>query len=166
AKQGQRQDNRDLMLEFRQNGFDVVRSRAELESIPVWSRPKLFGAFADRDNDGRQGQAWSDEQALYDMVRRAIELLQYNQRGYLLIVDAARMRKAAETNNSEKTLTETAELDHTLSTAQRYSGAKSTIIVCGDTAIGGLHLNGFAFRKGCGSVFVRLHSSGDPWMPL
>jgi len=30
AKQGQRQDNRDLMLEFRQNGFDVVRSRAEL----------------------------------------------------------------------------------------------------------------------------------------
>src|SRR5712664_1331867 len=49
AKQGQRQDNRDLMLEFRQNGFDVVRSRAELESIPVWSRPKLFGAFADRD---------------------------------------------------------------------------------------------------------------------
>src|SRR5947208_3666969 len=128
AKQGQRQDNRDLMLEFRQNGFDVVRSRAELESIPVWSRPKLFGAFADRDNDGRQGQAWSDEPALSDMVRRAIELLQYNQRGYLLIVDAARMRKAAETNNAEKTLTETAELDHTLSTAQRYARAKSTIL--------------------------------------
>jgi alkaline phosphatase len=150
AKQGQRQDNRDLMLEFRQNGFDVVRSRAELESIPVWSRSKLFGAFADRDNDGRQGQAWSDEPALSDMVRRAIELLQYNQRGYLLIVDAARMRKAAETNNAEKTLTETAELDHTLSTAQRYAGAKSTIIVCGDTAIGGLQLNGFPFRKDSG----------------
>src|SRR6266568_1907573 len=55
-KQGKRQDNRDLLLELRQSGFDIVRSRAELESIPVWSRPKLFGAFADRDNDGRQGQ--------------------------------------------------------------------------------------------------------------
>jgi len=164
AKQGQRQDNRDLMLEFRQNGFDVVRSRAELESIPVWSRPKLFGAFADRDNDGRQGQAWSDEPALSDMVRRAIELLQYNQRGYLLIVDAARMRKAAETNNAEKTLTETAELDHTLSTAQRYAGAKSTIIVCGDTAIGGLQLNGFPFRKDSGIALVGLNPSGEPWM--
>jgi len=164
AKQGQRQDNRDLMLEFRQNGFDVVRSRAELESIPVWSRPKLFGAFADRDNDGRQGQAWSDEPALSDMVRRAIELLQYNQRGYLLIVDAARMRKAAETNNAEKTLTETAELDHTLSTAQRYAGAKSTIIVCGDTAVGGLHLNGFPFRKDSGIALVGLNPSGEPWM--
>src|SRR6202165_1347712 len=31
AKQGQRQDNRDLLFELRQNGFDVVRTRAELE---------------------------------------------------------------------------------------------------------------------------------------
>ena len=40
AKRGQRQDNRDLLLELRQNGFDVIRSRAELESVPVWTRPK------------------------------------------------------------------------------------------------------------------------------
>src|SRR5207244_13051051 len=114
AKQGQRQDNRDLMLELRQNGFDVVRSRAELESIPVWSRPKLFGAFADGDNHNHEGQAWSDNPALSDMVRRAVELLQYNPRGYLLVVDAAGMRKAAETDNAERTLTETAEFDRAL----------------------------------------------------
>jgi alkaline phosphatase len=164
AKQGKRQDNRDLLLEVRQNGFDVVRSRAELESIPVWSRPKLFGAFGDGDNDSHQGQAWSDEPALSDMVRRAIELLQYNQRGYLLVVDVARIRKAAETNDAEKTLTETAELDRSLSTAQRYAGAKSMIIVCGDTAIGGLHLNGFPFRKDSGIALVGLNPSGEPWM--
>jgi alkaline phosphatase len=163
AKQGQRQDNRDLLLELRQNGFDVVRTRAELESIPVWRLPKLFGAFADGDNGNNQG-AWNDEPALSDMVRRAIELLQYNQRGYLLIVDAARMRKAAETNNAEKTLTETAELDRTLSTAQRYAGPKSTIIVCGDTAIGGLHANGFPFRKDSGIALLGLNPSGEPWM--
>src|SRR5256885_16449259 len=44
TKQGERQDNRDLLLELRQSGFDVVRSRAELESIPPWRRSKLFGA--------------------------------------------------------------------------------------------------------------------------
>src|SRR5256714_11897826 len=92
AKQGQRQDNRDLLLELRQNGFDVVRTRAELESIPVWRRPKVFGAFADENNSTNQG-TWNDEPALSDMVRRAIELFQDNQRGYLLIVDASRMRK-------------------------------------------------------------------------
>jgi alkaline phosphatase len=163
AKQGQRQDNRDLLLELRQNGFDVVRTRAELESIPVWRLPKLFGAFAAGENNSDQG-AWNDEPALSDMVRRAIELLQYNQRGYLLIVDAARMRKAAETNNAEKTLTETAELDRALSTAQRYAGPKSTIIVCGDTAIGGLHANGFPFRKDSGIALLGLNPSGEPWM--
>src|SRR5205085_4134698 len=163
AKQGQRQDNRDLLLELRQNGFDVVRTRAELESIPVWRRPKIFGAFADENNNSNQG-AWNDEPALSDMVRRAIELLQYNQRGYLLIVDAAGMRKAAETNNAEKTLTETAELDRTLMTAQRYAGPKSTIIVCGDTAIGGLHASGFPFRKDSGIALLGLNPSGEPWI--
>ena len=162
-KQGERQDNRDLLLELRQNGFDVVRTRPELESIPAWRRPKLFGAFGDWGNGSNQG-AWNDEPALSDMVRRAIELLQYNQGGYLLIVDAAGMRKAAETNNAEKTLTETAELDRTLSTAQRYAGPKSTIIVCGDTAIGGLHASGFPFRKDSGIALLGLNPSGEPWM--
>ena len=163
TKQGQRQDNRDLLLELRQNGFDVVRTRAELESIPVWSRPKLFGAFGNGDKDN-QGPAWNDEPALSDMVRRAIELLQYNQHGYLLIIDAARMRQTAEANNAEKTLTETVELDRALATAQRYAGPKSTIIVCGDTAIGGLHANGFPFRKDSGIALVGLNPSGEPWM--
>lgn len=163
AKQGQRQDNRDLLLELRQNGFEVVRTRAELESIPVWRLPKLFGAFTDGDSGSNQG-TWNDEPALSDMVRRAIELLQYNPRGYLLIVDAARMRKAAEANNAEKTLTETAELDRTLSTAQRYAGPRSTIIACGDTAIGGLHVNGFPFRKDSGIALLGLNPSGEPWM--
>jgi alkaline phosphatase len=163
AKRGQRQDGRDLLLELRQNGFDIVRTRAELESVPVWRRPKLFGAFGDRGSSNTQ-EAWNDEPTLSDMVRRSIELLQYNQRGYLLIVDAARMRKTAETNNAEKTLAETAELDRTLSTAQRYAGPKSTIIVCGDTALGGLHANGFPFRKDSGIALFGLNPSGEPWL--
>jgi alkaline phosphatase len=162
AKQGQRQDNRDLLLELRQNGFDIVRTRAEMESIPAWRRPKLFGALGD-ETGGNQG-GWADEPSLSDMTRRAIELLQYNQRGYLLIVDAARIRKAAEVNNAEKTLTETAELDRTVAAAQRYAGGRSTIIVCGDTGIGGLHASGFPFRKDSGIALLGLNPTGEPWM--
>ena len=162
SKQGERQDNRDLLLELRQSGFDIVRTRADLESIPPWRRPKLFGAFgAERDN---QGQSWSDEPALSDMVRRAVELLQYNPRGYVLIVDAARMRTAAEANNAEQTLAETVELDRAVATAQRYAGPKSMIVVCGDTAIGGLHANGFLFRKESGIAVLGLNPSGEPWI--
>jgi alkaline phosphatase len=161
TKQGARADNRDLLLQLRQNGFEIVRNRAELESIPPWRRTKLFAAFADA---GNQNTGLSEQPALSDIVRRAIELLQYNPRGYVLVVDASRMRQAAQVNNAEKTLSETAELDRAVATAQRYAGPKSTIIVCGDTAVGGLHANGFPFRKDSGIAVLGLNPSGEPWI--
>lgn len=165
AKHGHRQDNRDLLLEMRRGGFDIVRNRADLEGIPAWRRPKLFGAFGETEPaHADSNQNWTDEPGLSDMVRRAVELLQYNQRGYLLIIDAARMREAAETNNAEKTLAETAEFDRTLATVQRYAGGRSTIIACGDVALGGLHVNGFPFRKDSGIALLGLNPAGQPWI--
>jgi alkaline phosphatase len=162
SKGGSRQDGRDLLLELRRNGFDVVRTQVELGSIPAWRRPKLLGAFGGSDANRTQG--WSDQPSLSDMVRRSIELLQYNQRGYLLVVDAARMRTAAEENNAEQTFNETAELDRAIAVAHRYAGQKSTIIVCGDAAIGGLNLNGFPFRKDSGIALLGLNPAGEPWI--
>jgi alkaline phosphatase len=98
------------------------------------------------------------------MVRRAIELLQYNAGGYLLVVDAGLMRKAAQDNNGERTLDETAELDRAVAVAQRYASERSTIIVCGDVAIGGLSLNGFPFRTDSGIALLGLNSAGEPWI--
>jgi alkaline phosphatase len=165
TKGGDRQDERDLLLELRRNGFDVVRTRAELEGVPAWRRLKLFGAFADEEMAfANQLEAKKDQPGLPDMVRRAIELLQYNPGGYLLVVDAGLMRKAAQENVAERTLAETVELDRALGTARRYAGQRSTVIVCGDVAIGGLSLNGFPFRKDSGIGLLGLNSAGQPWL--
>lgn len=163
-KGGQRQDGRDLLLELRGNGSDVVRSRAELESIPGWQRPRLFGVFGPESAAANRAQQWSDQPNLSDMVRRAIELLQYNPRGYLLVVVAGLMREAAEANDAEGTLRHTAEFDQAVATARRYAGSKSTILACGDVAIGGLNLNGFPFRKDSGIALLGLNPAGQPWM--
>src|SRR4051812_49389148 len=45
TKGGQRGDNTDLVLGLVGKGFDVARTRAELEAIPAWKLPKLFGIF-------------------------------------------------------------------------------------------------------------------------
>src|SRR2546421_4016779 len=95
------------------------------------------------------------------MVRRASELLQYNVGGYLLVVDAGLMRKAAQENNGERTLSQTVELDRAVGIARSYGGEKSTIVVCGGVAIGGLKLNGFSFRKDSGIALLGFNSGGQ-----
>ena len=165
TKGGERQDGRDLLLELRGNGFDIVRTRAELETVPAWRRPKLFGAFNNAELAFvNQVEERSQQPSLSDMVRRAIELLQYNAGGYLLVIDAGLMRKAAQENNAERTLGQTIELDHAVTVARNYAGARSTIIVCGDVAIGGMNLNGFPFRQDSGIALLGLNSAGQPWI--
>ena len=165
TKAGARQDGRDLLLELRRNGYDIVKNRAELEGIPAWRRAKLFGAFAPNEMAfANQIEEKSDQPSLADMVRRAIELLQYNPGGYLLVVDAGLMRKAAQANQAERTFSETIELDRALATSRRYAGPKSTLIACGDVGIGGLSLNGFPFRKDSGLALLGLNSAGQPWL--
>jgi alkaline phosphatase len=164
SKGGHRRDERDLLLEIRRNGFDLVRSKAELEAIPGWRRTKLFGAFSQAEMAYADHiEARSEQPSLSDMVRRAVELLQFDRSGYFLVVDAGLMRTAAEKNSGEQTLAETVELDRALAVAQRYAGGKSAIFVCGDVGIGGLSLNGYPFRKDRGIAVLGLNSAGDPW---
>ena len=165
TKRGERQDGRDLLLELRGNGFDIVRTRGELEAVPAWRRPKLFGAFNNTELAFfNQVQERSQQPSLSDMVRRAIELLEYNTGGYLLVIDAGLMRKAAQENDAERTLGQTVELDHAVTIARNYAGSRSTIIVCGDAAIGGMNLNGFPFRRDSGIALLGLNSAGQPWI--
>ncbi|MBA2586911.1 MAG: alkaline phosphatase [Chthoniobacterales bacterium] len=163
-KNGRRRDQRDLQLEARRKGFDVVRNRAELEAIPGWRKPRVLGVFADEElASGDSVHARGDQPSLRDMVRRAIELLQFNRNGYLLVVDAGLMRKAAQENNAERTLTETIELDRAVAVARRYAGQNAAIIVCGDVGMGGLHLNGAPFLRDSGVALLGMNATGNPW---
>lgn len=164
-KNGERQDGRDLLIEFRRNGFDVLQTRAELEAIPAWKKSKILGLFSRGDLAfTNEIEARAQQPSLSDMTRRAIELLQYNPGGYLLVVDAGLMRNAAQENNAERTLAETVELDRSIAVARRYAGEKSTMIVCGDMAVGGMNLNGFPFRNDSGIAILGLNSAGQPWI--
>src|SRR5438046_6956689 len=69
TKNGERQDKRDLLLELRGNGCDIVRTRAELEAVPAWRRPKLFGIFSTGELAfANQVEEKSRQPSLSDMV--------------------------------------------------------------------------------------------------
>jgi alkaline phosphatase len=129
-------DGRDLVGDLVHAGYEVVHALEELEDIPRWRRPKLVGLFADAELPfAGKIESPDDQPTLPVMVRRAIELLQYNRGGYLLVVDAALARKAAAEGDAEQRIAETVELDEAIAEALRYAGAKSMILVCSDVAI-------------------------------
>ena len=143
----------------------VVRNLPELEQITVWQQPRLLGLFAASDLPFTDEVAARTEQpSLADMVRRAIELLQVNRRGYVLVVNAHLMASAAWQNLGERTLRETAELDRAVKVSREYAGRNSAIIVCGDAAIGGMNVNGYPFRYDSGVAILGLNSAGQPWV--
>ncbi len=119
-KGGRRSDERDLLRELQDADYDVVRSKKELDAIPRWRQAKLFGFFSETELAFFEPEeARADQPSLADMVRRGIELLQFNSGGYLLIVDAGLMRKAAQENDVQRTLKETVALDRAVADGHR-----------------------------------------------
>ncbi len=160
-KGGIRGDGRDLWIELRDAGFDTPRTRAELESIPVWKVPKIFGLFSP-DDLPYAGSAAADAPSLSDMVRAAIARLQFNRAGYLLIVDAGLIARASESNLGENTLREIAELDRAIETAANYAGGNALILATAKHVTGGFVMNGYPLREDRGMAVVGRNARGIP----
>jgi len=162
-KDGHRKDGRDLMLEMRRKGYDIARNKAELESTPTFKAPKLLGVFAADDMAfADEIKAAGSQPSLADMVRSAIQLLQYNRKGYLLVVDAGLTGKAASANEGERTLRQLLALDAAVDTAMAAAGENSLIIVAGKQSVGGLRLNGYPFRNDKGVSIIGVNAQGVP----
>jgi Alkaline phosphatase len=163
AKEGGRTDGRDLLLEMRDRGYDIVRTRNELLEVPAWRAARVLGVFrpgnlefadvADRDGS---------HPSLADLVRNAIRLLQYNPQGYFLVVDAGLIAKASHNNEGERVLREIQELDRAVGAAIQYAGENALIIVTGKQSVGGFRMNGFPFKNDRGMSIIGTNAQGIP----
>ena len=162
-KDGRRKDGRDLMLEMRRQGYDIARNKSELENTPSWRPPKLLGVFAPGPLAFvDEIQSAGAEPSLADMVRQAIQLLQFNPKGYLLVVDAGLVGRAASRNEGERMLRQLLALDEAVAAARTYAGENSLIIVAGKQSVGGFALNGYPFRNDKGLAVTGINAQGIP----
>ncbi len=162
-KDGRRKDGRDLMLEMRRKGYEIARNKSELESTATWRAPRLFGVFAPGNLAfADEIQSAGSQPSLAEMVRSAIQLLQYNRKGYLLVVDCGLVGKAAGQNEGERMLREILTLDDAVAEAVAAAGENSLILVAGKQSIGGMRLNGYPFRNDKGVAVVGINSQGIP----
>src|SRR5262249_20295460 len=112
TKGGLRKDNRDVLAEMQGKGWEIVRSKAELEKLPVYRTAPLAGFFSPGELAfSNQIESGSQQPSLADMVQRAIEFLEVHSKGYVLVVDAGLATSAAERNDGERVITETLALD-------------------------------------------------------
>lgn len=163
TKGGKRTDGRDLLFELKQKGREIFRSKAELENAPAFSTADRVGVFSDGNLPySTQNESGSQQPPLSDMVRRAIEFLQYNRNGYMLVVDAELISRAAEQNDGEHVITETLDLDHAIATALKYAGEKTLIVAVGRHAIGGMTLNGYPLLQDHGVGLLGTNAFGYP----
>lgn len=163
SKGGIRKDGRDLALELRQKGYDVIRSKAELESTPTFRTANIVGLFNNGPLAGSNSvESGNQHPSLSDMVRRAIEFLQYNTRGYLLVVDEELVTRAASKNDSEQALRGLADFNHAIGTALKYAGEKTLVLVVGKKSTGGLTLNGYPLRSDRGVSLLGTNTFGYP----
>ncbi len=163
SKGGLRKDGRDLLLELKDKGRLLVRSKAELENASSFLTSNLVGIFS---NDtlaySDKIEAGSQQPALKDMVQRAIEFLQNNTSGYVLVVDCELGERAAGQNDGEHTIKELIDMDDALKTAMDYAGKNSLIIAVGKHSTGGMSLNGYPLRQDKGVGVLGTDSDGTP----
>jgi alkaline phosphatase len=163
SKGGTRGDERDLLAEMQSAGRELVRTKAALEDASSYRSTELLGVFsAGPMAYSGQIESGSEQPSLPDMVRRAIECLQNNRKGYVLVVDAALVTSAAERNEGERVITETLALDRAIATALRYAGERALILAVGRHATGGMNLNGYPLRQDHGVALLGTNASGQP----
>jgi alkaline phosphatase len=163
SKGGARKDGKDLWLDLRAKDHKLVRSKAELENTPLFLTGPLTGIFSNTELAfSSQVESGSQQPSLSDMVRRSIEFLQMHPTGYVLVVDAALVGRAAEQNNGERVLTETADFDRAVATARQYAGEKALILCVGKNDVGGLSLNGYPLKADRGVALLGSNAAGYP----
>ncbi|CAF0699084.1 putative Alkaline phosphatase [Candidatus Methylacidithermus pantelleriae] len=132
-----RRDGRNLLEEARAWGYQVVHRSSELEELAAWRSRWVLGLFA----PGPLYFVACREEvphipSLAMMTRRAIEMLQYNLRGYLLIVEEDLLAQACRKNWTELALRQVEELDAAVEIASRYAGTRCLLVLVGVRGFG------------------------------
>jgi alkaline phosphatase len=131
--EGDRTDGRDLTAEWQAqypNG-QYVMDQAGFNAIDVTNTKQIFGLFneshmqyeADRGND------IAGEPSLSEMTAKALDVLDNNEKGFFLTVEAGRIDHAHHAGNAYNALSDTIELSKAVQVALDKTSIEDTLII-------------------------------------
>lgn len=130
---GDRTDGRNLIAEWQQLYPDgrYLFDEASLDTLDTESQTAVFGLFSPSHMQYEADRAANpgSQPSLSNMVGKAIEVLDNNPNGFLLIVEAGRIDHAHHSGNASSALDETLELSRAVTVAQELTNAADTLIM-------------------------------------
>ncbi len=144
VNKSKRKDDRDLLKEFAEKGYRVIRSKSDLLNIKVKKGMKILGVFyhthmpyyLDMEDQYYQGKVPN----LSDMVKVAISVLKQNPKGFFLMVEGGRIDHACHANDPAGTVGEMMDFDSAVKLGIDLSkeDPDTLILVGGDHETGGM----------------------------
>ncbi|HTY16250.1 MAG TPA: alkaline phosphatase [Myxococcota bacterium] len=130
---GVRADGRNLVAEWQARHPDgaYLWNRSQLVALETGHVDRLLGLFdpSHMAFEADRAQEAPDEPSLSEMTARAIDVLDRNPRGFVLMVEGGRIDQAHHLGNAYRALGETIEFSNAVRMALRLTDATDTLIV-------------------------------------
>lgn len=133
-----REDGRNLVEEFKEKGYTVASDK---ESLRNAEGDKLLALLSDSHVPYELDREESVPR-LNEQLTKAIEVLEKNDEGFVLMVEAGRIDHAGHANDIHSVVRELLEFDEAFATAVEYAkkSGDTTVIATADHETGGLTL--------------------------
>ncbi len=137
SEKGKRKDGRNLLSEARQNGYVVVETEEEMQKA---QGEKILGLFNQGNMLFEIDRKGSMEPSLAAMASKALDLLDKNENGFFLMVEAGRIDHAAHHSDIAAVISDTLAFDEAVRVAYDFQKAHpdTLLIITADHETGGL----------------------------
>lgn len=138
-----RKDDKDYIALFKEAGYTLATSKAELATAAGTNTGKILGLFHTGNMDttldreflkkGTTGK-FPDQPGLVEMTKVALDSLSKNPDGFFLMVEAANVDKMSHPLDWDRAVVDTIEFDKAIGVAREFAGKNpdTLIIVTGD----------------------------------
>lgn len=138
-----RKDDKDYIALFKEAGYTLATSKAELATAAGTNTGKILGLFHTGNMDttldreflkkGTTGK-FPDQPGLVEMTKVALDSLSKNPEGFFLMVEAANVDKMSHPLDWDRAVIDTIEFDKAIGVAREFAAKNpdTLIIVTGD----------------------------------
>lgn len=139
----QRADKRDLTVDLKQKGYQVLRNMDDIYKVKTG---KLAGLTADEHNDPYPKRIMS----LPRSTETALNILSQNKKGFFIMIEGSQIDWGGHQNNTGYLVREMLDFDQAIGKALEFAAndGETLIVVTADHETGGLALTGGNMQTG------------------